>query len=75
MELQPEVFLTKALVRLVDLAQALVQIRHVVLRLLEHRLVVQEVALTALHLSLDLADLPLHVEDIDVELVCGALAD
>ena len=74
LQLQPEVLLADLFILLIDSPHVGLDLLHVVPRLLKDGLAVLEVPLQALHIALDLSDLPLHVKDLVAELICTALA-
>ena len=74
LQLQPEVLLADLFILLIDSPDVSLNLLHVVPRLLKDCLAVLKVSLQALHIALDLSDLPLHVKDLVAELIRTALA-
>ena len=74
LQLQPEVLLADLFILFIDSPDVGLNLLHVVPRLLKDRLAVLKVSLQALHIALDLSDLPLHVKDLVAELIRAALA-
>ena len=73
LQLQPKVLLANLFVLLIDTPDIALNLFHVVPRLLKDGLALLKVTLQALHLGVDLSDLPLHVKDLVAELIRAAL--